>query len=234
MARSPDYLRLAVSATRTLAEAAFDSVREAVLVVDSRPKHLPVVLANEAARGCLAGDSEPAALAEASLYGLMGAASAWAIEALLASLSDQQAVVTRPLAWRFPQGESEITTEFKLLDPSQGGRLVMLSFAAGSAFPDLSRAVDQLPLGLMILDARLHVTSANASAVRSSGRAGGLVGSSALALAPTSALPRTFTLRPWKGNPTTALRLRSLIRVRRGAASTSTCGRLKAPQASWA
>jgi len=53
MARSPDYLRLATNATRTLAEAAFDGIREAVLVVDVRAKHLPVVLANRAARACL-------------------------------------------------------------------------------------------------------------------------------------------------------------------------------------
>ncbi len=34
------------SATRSVAERAFDSVRDSVLVVDARIKHLPVVLAN--------------------------------------------------------------------------------------------------------------------------------------------------------------------------------------------
>ena len=79
MARSPDYLRLATSATRTLAEAAFDAIRNAVLVVDTRVKYLPVVLANQAATDCLTSpDSER--LEESSLYGLLGAVSASLIE----------------------------------------------------------------------------------------------------------------------------------------------------------
>ena len=86
MATSPDYLRLATSATRSLADTAFDSLRDAVLVVDARPKHLPLVLANAAARGCLAGTSEPATLIDASLYGLLAPASASAIEAHLGFL----------------------------------------------------------------------------------------------------------------------------------------------------
>ena len=72
MARAPDYLRLATSTTRTLAEVALDSVREAVLVVDVRPKHLPVVLANRAARECWM-PTDSAGLVDSSLYGLLGA-----------------------------------------------------------------------------------------------------------------------------------------------------------------
>jgi hypothetical protein len=50
MATSPDFLRLASNATRALADTALDSLREAVLVVDARHKHLPIVLANATAR----------------------------------------------------------------------------------------------------------------------------------------------------------------------------------------
>jgi hypothetical protein len=41
MATSPDFLRLAANATRALADTALDSLRDAVLVVDARHKHLP-------------------------------------------------------------------------------------------------------------------------------------------------------------------------------------------------
>ena len=112
MARSPDYLRLATNATRTLAETAFDGLREAVLVVDVRAKHLPVVLANQAARECLT-PADAAGLADSSLYGFLGAASASVIESATASLSDTKPAVTQPLTWR-PHGR-----RVRLLDRAQ-------------------------------------------------------------------------------------------------------------------
>ena len=109
MARSPDYLRLATNATRTLAEAAFDRLREAVLVVDARPKHLPVVLANQAARDCLT-PPDSASVAESSLYGFLGAATASVIELTMASLSETDPAVTQPLTWRPTRGEVAFST----------------------------------------------------------------------------------------------------------------------------
>ena len=52
MATSPDYLRLAADPP-ALANTALDSLRQAVVVVDARHTHFPVVLANAAARRCL-------------------------------------------------------------------------------------------------------------------------------------------------------------------------------------
>jgi PAS domain S-box-containing protein len=199
MARSRDYLRLATTATRTLAEVAFDNAREAALVVDTRTKHLPLVLANAAARGCLASSSDPSTLVESSLYGLLGAASASMIEALLASVGDDQPTIARSLTWRLGQGETAAMTEFRLLDSSQGQRLVMLTFAPLPVVPNLSAAVEQLPFDLVILDNSLNVTYANAGAVRSSGVTGGLLGCSALTLVPTNALPREVYLRALDG-----------------------------------
>src|ERR1700733_1765430 len=121
MARSPDYLRLATNATRTRAEPAFDGLREAVLVVDARAKHLPVVLANLAARECLT--PEDSELQDSSLYGLLGAVSASLIESAMASLSDTRPAVVRPLTWRSPCDENAYSTELKLLDSSQNQRL---------------------------------------------------------------------------------------------------------------
>ena len=187
MARSPDYLRLATSATRTLAEAAFDGIREAVLVVDVRVKHLPVVLANKAARECLT-PADPAGLTDSSLYGFLGAASASVIESVMAQLSDAKPAVTQPLSWRPTGGEIAYPTELKLLDSMQNQRLVMLTFDPTVSNFDLGPAVEQLPVDLLILDRNLNVIYANGAAVRASGEGGSILGRSALTLNPTSSL----------------------------------------------
>ena len=90
-------------------------------------------------------------------------------------------------------------TELKVLDSSQGQRLVMLSFTPPSAGLDVNHAVDQLPFDVLILDRQLNVTYANEGAVRSSGVPAGLVGRSALSLTPTRALPKEVYLRALEG-----------------------------------
>jgi len=200
MARTSDCVRLATTASRTLVETAFDSVREAVLIVDTRPKHMPVVVANAAARRCLAPGADPEALIESSLYGLLGAVSASVIEAVLAAVPESgESSLTRALTWRFSHGESAVTTELKRLDSSPGRRLVMLTLAAASLGSDLAHAADQLPFNLMILDGSLNITYANGGAVRSSGITGLLIGRSALGVTPTSALPREIYERALHG-----------------------------------
>ena len=91
MATSPDYLRLATSTTRALADTALDSLREAVVVVDARHRHLPVVLANAAARRCLSPATDSVGLIETSLQRWLGNVSATTIETTLAVLSDPAA-----------------------------------------------------------------------------------------------------------------------------------------------
>jgi PAS domain S-box-containing protein len=199
MARSPDYVRLATNAARSLADTAFDSLPLAALVVDSRSKRLPIVLANAAARGCLAGHSEQAPLLDGSLYGLLEPPSASAIEPILASLSDRESNTHRALSWRLTRGERAVMTEFKLLDCAPGQRLVMVTFAPLEVEPDLVDAVEQLPFNMVILDRQLNVTYANPGAERSSGKIGGLRGSSALTLAPISAVPHEVYLRALEG-----------------------------------
>src|SRR4029077_19549535 len=114
MATSPDYLRLASSATRALADTALNSLRDAVLVVDARPRHFPVVLANAAARGCLEGDATPAL--EMPLANIMGSGSAAKLEGLLASAFDPKAPCSRVLYWRLADGEQPVMTEIKALE----------------------------------------------------------------------------------------------------------------------
>jgi PAS domain S-box-containing protein len=196
MARSPDYLRLATNATRTLPEAAFDGIRDVVLVVDARAKHLPVVLGNAAARTCLM----PADLVDSSLFGFLGAASASVIESVMASLSDTKPAVTQPLTWRPTGEEIAYSTELKLLDSSQNQRLVMLTFDPKVRDFNFGPALDQLPVDLLILDRNLHVTYANAAAVRASGAAGSILGRSALTLNPTSSLRREVFQRTLEGH----------------------------------
>ncbi len=199
MATSPDYLRLAKNASRSLADTAFDSVREAVLVVDTRPEHLPLVLANATARGCLAGETDAAALADTSLLGLLSPASAADIEAFLASLSDDGSSRNQALTWRLGRGDKTVATELKVLASAQNQRLVMLTFDPAGVAQDLVNALEQLPFDLLILDGRLNVTYANAGAVRSSRTTAGLLGMNALSLVPTNALPLDLYIRALEG-----------------------------------
>src|ERR1700761_5710667 len=126
MATSPDFLRLATSAARALADTALDNLRDAVLVVDVRHKHFPIVLANEAARQNLGHD---AALIETPLARVLGAATAAKIESILTTLSDPKLPTAgRILTWRFTAGETDAITLLTPLPSGAGQRLVMLSF----------------------------------------------------------------------------------------------------------
>src|SRR5712672_135531 len=193
MATSPDYLRLASSTTRTLTDAIFDALREAVLVVDTRFKHLPIVLANSAARRCFLGDADAGSLLDCSLYSLLGSSTDTAVEAALGSLSVGRTSISRTLTWRFPGGKMGISTEFKLVAGSPQ-HTAMLTFADPSADPlaepfaepAVLSAIEQLPLDLLILDQELTVTYANTGAARTAGSTTRqMLGYSALALVPT-------------------------------------------------
>ncbi|HEY3656735.1 MAG TPA: PAS domain S-box protein [Steroidobacteraceae bacterium] len=204
MATSPDYVRLASSVVRPLPDAVFDALREAVLVVDARPQHLPLIMANAAARRCLLGDAEGSALTDASLYSLLGPATVTVVEAALGSFSRGTHSINRVLAWRFPRGEVPISTELKLLASAPAQRLVMMTFSEPShlplAEPTILSAIEQLPLDLLILDKELTVTYANAGAARTAGGlSAGVLSYSALILAPTSALPREAFTRALQG-----------------------------------
>jgi PAS domain S-box-containing protein len=190
MATSPEFLRLASDATRPLTETAFEAAREAMLVVDSRPKHLPVVLANAAARSCLPGDVSASSLAD-SLYSLLGTAADSAIEAAFASHSSRNGPATQVLKWRLRRGDTVLSTELKVLASAVGQRMVMLTFADASARAGAVPSSDRLPLDLLILDKELTVTYANASAVHTAGgMPGGILNYSGLTLVPTAAIPR--------------------------------------------
>ncbi len=191
MASSPDFLRLASSATRALADSALDSLRDAVLVVDARHKLLPVVLANEAARRCLSA-RDPAALIETPLTRHLAASSATQIVPILSSLAQTHS--SRVLTWRVSAVEQSVLTELKALPSASGQHLVVLTFTPPTPQPDVATAVDQLPYDLLILDTDLKVTYANAGAVRSAGEIpGGVVGCSARMLTPTLLLrPEVF------------------------------------------
>ncbi|GEM_PF-1122103 len=200
MATSPGLLRLAANAPRALADTALDSLREAVLVVDARHKHLPIVLANACARAALSvqGDTD---FLETPLALVLDAASATSIGNLLSSVSESGTSCNRVIAWRFTQGERSVMTDIKPL-LSAGQRLIMLSFSPPTLQPDLASAFDQLPFDILILDAEFKVTYANAGAVRSAGPLpGGLLGCSALMLAPTRLLKAEIFERALQGHP---------------------------------
>jgi PAS domain S-box-containing protein len=202
MATSPDIVRLATNATRALADTALDNLRDAVLVVDARTKTFPIILANAAARRYLSHESDARNLIETPLTELLGAASAYSIEATLASLSDPRIPTGRAVAWRFKHGEQSVMTDIKPLVSAPGQRLVMLSFTLVLSQPDLVVAVDQLPLDLLILNRDLKVTYANAAALRTGvSTPGGVLGCSALMLTPTSVLHPDVFARALEGQP---------------------------------
>jgi PAS domain S-box-containing protein len=201
MATSPDFLRLATNATRALADTALDSLREAVLVVDARHKHLPIVLANASARRALSGHSDTPEFLETPLALVLDASSAASIGNLLSSVSESGAPSNRIIVWRFMQGERSVMTDIKPLH-SAAQRLVMLTFAPPTPQPDLVAAFDQMPFDILILNAELKVTYANAGAIRSAGPLpGGLLGCSALMLTPTRLLKPEVFARALQGHP---------------------------------
>jgi len=188
-------VRLASGATRALTDVIFDALREAVLVVDIRSKHLPIVLANPAARRCFLGDPDAGSLIDCSLYSLLGSSTDAAVETILASLSAGRASNSRKLTWRFPHGKMAISTEFNAVVSASLPHTVMLTFADPSpetlVGPGVLSAIEQLPLDLLILDRELTVTYVNAGAARTAGGTQRqLLGYSALALVPTSVVPR--------------------------------------------
>ncbi|MEA3109431.1 MAG: two-component system, NarL family, sensor histidine kinase UhpB [Gammaproteobacteria bacterium] len=196
MATSPDYVRLASSATRPLTDAIFDALREAVLVVDTRARHLPIVLANSAARRCVLGNPDAGSLIDCSLYSLLASPTDPTVEVALNSLSVETPSISRTLTWRFPHGKVTISTELKLVASAPLQQTVMFTFTEPSSFasfpePAVLSAIEQLPLDLLILDKELTITYANAGAARTAGTTPRqMLGYSALALAPTSAVPR--------------------------------------------
>ncbi|MGB6352520.1 MAG: PAS domain-containing protein [Steroidobacteraceae bacterium] len=201
MATSPDFLRLATSSTRALADAALDSLREAVVVADARHKHLPVVLANAAARRCLVS-ANPAGLIEVSLHRLLTDAAATTVQTALALLPDPRSPTSRVLEWRTAEGEISVMTEIKPLAMAPDQRLVMLTFAVTAPEPTFRVAMDNLPFDLLLLDRDLRVTYANSGAIRSSASVpGGLQGVSILRLTPASALHPDVFARALEGSP---------------------------------
>jgi PAS domain S-box-containing protein len=149
MARSQGYLRLATTATRTLAEQAFDAIREAVLIVDTRSKHSPLVLLNSTARSGFSNDSEPSSLVGSSLFGLLDAASASLVQPLLTAVAGAEPSLTRLLTWRLTQGDVAAWSELKRLDSSQDQRLVMITFAPTGQTADHIHSADHLTFGVL-------------------------------------------------------------------------------------
>jgi PAS domain S-box-containing protein len=187
MATAPEQLRVASHGARTYSEWVLDGLTEALLLVDIRPAHKPVLLANAAARQFFRGNHTSFAR-DPCLYDCLAAAEAGLIEPTLAQLSKREPL-GRIVSFRTAAGETSVWTDFKLLDEAGPG-LVSLRFAAAPPEPELSFAIDQLPLDLLVLDQNLKITYANAAALRTSGldRAE-LLGCSALSVRPTAALP---------------------------------------------
>jgi PAS domain S-box-containing protein len=199
MASSPEFVRIASAATRPLTEIAFEAMREAVLVVDTRPQHQPVILANATARRCLLADVEIGSLLDCPLGSLLDAAEPVMQLALGLQATGVPSAI-RSLTWRLPGGDLSISTELKLLTSAVGQRMVMLTFAEPANEPELFSALEHVAPGLLILNKELTVTYANASAARTAGgMPGGILNISGLTLIPTLGIPRDALVNGLEG-----------------------------------
>jgi PAS domain S-box-containing protein len=186
---SPEYVRLATSSARTLADTALDNLRDGVVVIDARHPHFPVMLANAAARLCLTGESAAVGLVESPLRSWLGVDSVSSVENALAGLADPLSSTSRVLAWRFAEGEVSVMTDIRPLASVASQQWVMLTFAVSAPVPGLMTAIEHLPFGLLILNRDFRVTYANGGAERAGDALPGeLMGLTALRLMPTSAL----------------------------------------------
>ncbi len=129
MATSPEFIRLATSSSRALADTALDSLRDAVVIVNARHRHLPVVLANAAARRCLIEDTDTFGLIESPLFYWMTPESAAIIETSLRAPSDHRSTFRHILEWRGTVGVMFAIAKVKPLVSSPGRRPIMLTFA---------------------------------------------------------------------------------------------------------
>jgi len=93
-----------------------------------------VVLANAAARRCLAAEADAVGLVESPLYCWLAAESVAALEIALASVSD--APKSHVLGWRFAEGEISVMTDIQPLPSTSGQRLIMLTFAHSQTSAD--------------------------------------------------------------------------------------------------
>src|ERR1700716_2515076 len=113
MATSPDYVRLTTSSARALADTALDCLRDAVVVVDARHKHLPVVLANAAAGRRPSPATDALGTVETSLHRWLGGSSASTIQTMLAVMPPEPTHCV--LQWRCAAGEISAKTDIRLL-----------------------------------------------------------------------------------------------------------------------
>jgi PAS domain S-box-containing protein len=103
-----------------------ESLRDAVVVVDPRHAHLPIMFANAAARRCFGA----ADAIGSPLHRWLGAASVAPVEAALA-VQDRSSE-TQVLEWRIAKGLTSVVTDIRRLAHASAQGLVMLTFAPQS------------------------------------------------------------------------------------------------------
>jgi PAS domain S-box-containing protein len=170
MATSPDYLRLASSATRALADTVLDGLRDAVLVCDAHLKQLPIVLANSAACRSLRAEGDTSPLIEVPLLRLLGAESIVAFERALGVLLDGDRVAhgKGPVQPRLPEAkvanETKVSAEAKAALEAQVSSEAKVAtaaqvFAEANSVHEVKRAAEtSAPKTRAAFDARQILT----------------------------------------------------------------------------
>ena len=198
MASSPDYLRLASSTTRVVAEATLDFIRDAVIIIDARSRHLPIVQANVIARQALISEHDPGSLLDTSILRLIAPASVEDLEKRIRS--PESDITDRPLTWRLVSGDRALSTQTRRLDVGSSQSLYAVLFSEALPHPELGSVMEQMPMGVVIADANLQVTYVNASVRgRIQEHSGDIEEVSVLTLMPLSSLPREVLMQAIAG-----------------------------------
>jgi PAS domain S-box-containing protein len=175
---------------RSYADGVLDAVSQAVLVVDARQEHAPLLMSNAAARRRLDFHDDTGQMLGAPLHRYLGGQAAAAVDAALTVACNTAGPCVRVIRWRMRRGELPLYTEFSRLHSDSGQCAVLITImttAAPEAPPP--KAIEKLPIDLLILDRNLRITFVNPAAVTSSGSvAAHLIGRSALSVVPTAAI----------------------------------------------
>lgn len=188
MVKSPEPAGLPAAA-QTLADRALDGLRDAVLIINTRQRELPVVFANATARRLLTPRGQADRLDHSPLYAWLAAEQGSTFEARLEMLSKLRPSASASITWRLGTGEETLTTELSLLGVHGSGRMVMVRFAPLAPRPGRRATIDKAAAQLLILDTDLKVTYASSVGRHGAAAdAGTLQGRSALRVVPTAAL----------------------------------------------
>jgi signal transduction histidine kinase len=118
---------------RSHAECVLDALPQAVLVVDARQQHVPLLMSNAVARRCLGFHEEAGQMLGAPLHRYLGDQAAAGVDAALRAACNTAGPCVRVITWRMRRGELPLPTEFYRLRSDAGQCRVLITIITTSA-----------------------------------------------------------------------------------------------------